>query len=193
MTSLVTIVGVGALGSHVAPLLRECGVRLRVVDYDRVETKNLQSQFFAKNSIGKNKAQSIAQMMQFLWGTKIETRPVLLESGNVVELLKGSSLVLDCLDNVKSRQTVQNQVRAQKVPCLHGALAPNGLMGRVIWDEDFVIDSESIQGAATCEDGDHLPFISLTSSYLARAAQEFLDTGKRLSFDVYPKSPSTKI
>ena len=193
MTDLVTVVGVGALGSHVIPLLRGCGVRLRAIDFDRVETKNTKSQFFAKNTVGKNKALSLAQLMQFLWGMKLETFSVRLGSKNAVELLKGSRLVLDCLDNAQSREIVQDTVRDLGIPCLHGALAPDGLMGRVIWDEHFIIDSEDTAGAATCEDGDHLPFIALTSSYLARSAQEFLESGKRLAFDVYPKSPSTRI
>ena len=41
----VVIVGVGALGSHVALLGRNWGVQLKLVDFDRIEQKNTQAQF----------------------------------------------------------------------------------------------------------------------------------------------------
>lgn len=178
----VTIVGVGALGSHVVPLLRN-DAKIRIVDMDRVEQKNTSSQFHAKSSVGKPKVLSLQQTMQFLWGLKVETIPHRLERGNAKEILGKSDLVLDCLDNGASRQVIQDFVRTNDIPCLHGALAADGAFGRVVWDESFKIDVES-GGAATCEDGRHLPFISVVSSYLAYSAQRFLNTGRKTGFEI---------
>lgn len=180
----VTIVGVGALGSHVVPLARGFGVQLRVIDFDRVEQKNTQSQFHGKSSVGKPKVLSVQQTMQFLWGLKVETVPHKLIADNVKQLLGGSELVIDCLDNGAARRLVQDFVRKEKLACLHGALAADGSFGRVVWDEQFKIDDESAGGAATCEDGRHLPFISVVSSYIAYAAQGFLANGKKTGFQV---------
>jgi len=69
---------------------------------------------------------------------------------------------------------------------VHGALAADGTFGQVIWDEQFVIDDESGAGAATCENGEHLPFIAMTSAYLAQAIQLFLKSGKKIGFQVHP-------
>ena len=182
----ITIVGVGALGSHVVPLVRNLDAQIRVIDFDRVEQKNTQSQFHAKASVGKAKTQAIQQTMQFLWGLKVGTIPHKLTSDNDDQLLSGSSLIIDCLDNGAARRLVQGFARRAHTPCLHGALAADGSFGRVIWDEQFQIDDESAGGQATCEDGRHLAFISIVSSYLAYAAQHFLVTGKKQGFQISP-------
>lgn len=187
----ITIVGVGALGSHAVQLLRNAG-QLKVIDMDVVERKNVLSQFHNKTSVGKKKTQSIQQAMQLLYGVKVVGIPHKLVADNADQLLGGSDLVLDCLDNGAARTVVQKYVRKNDLPCLHGALAAEGAMGRVVWDSKFSIDDDGA-GGATCEDGEHLPFIMLVSSYLARSAQEFLSSGKQLSYQLYPRSPSTKL
>lgn len=180
----ITIVGVGALGSHVALLLRNEGA-LRVIDFDRVEQKNVLSQFHSKPNVGKLKTDSLKQAMQFLFGTKLTSIPFKLTADNEGQLLAGSDLIIDCLDNGDARRVVQGYARKTSIPCLHGALAADGSFGRVIWDQDFQIDDESGAGAATCEDGAHLPFIAIVSSFLARSAQEFLSKGKHIGFSVH--------
>lgn len=187
----VTIVGVGALGSHAAQFLRN-DAQLKVIDFDRVEQKNTLSQFHARNSVGKSKVLALQQAMNFLWGIKVEVIPHKLVADNATQLLGGADLILDCLDNGDARRVVQGYVRDHKVQCLHGALAADGLMGRVVWDEDFRID-DAPAGAATCEDGEFLPLIGMTSCYLARAAQEYLASGKKMGFQIYPKGSATKI
>ncbi len=52
----VTIVGVGALGSHAALLLRN-EADLKLIDFDKVDAKNTLAQFHARQSIGRNKAE----------------------------------------------------------------------------------------------------------------------------------------
>lgn len=185
MSRYVTIVGVGALGSHLVQFLRSEDIEICVIDFDRVEQKNVHSQFHSKPSVGKLKVNALKQSMQFLYGRKISSNPHRLVPDNVGDLLKGN-LVIDCLDNGESRQLIQDYVREMGTPCLHGALAPDGSFGRVIWDEQFVIDSEVGQGGATCENGEFLPFIAITSAYLARAAQIFLATGKKVGFSISP-------
>lgn len=187
MAKYVTIVGVGALGSHLVQFLRSEDIEIRVIDFDRVEQKNVQSQFHSKPSVGKLKSDALKQSMQFLYGKKIHSFNHKLVSDNVRNLLQGD-LVIDCLDNGEARQLVQEHARTTDMPCLHGALAPDGGFGRVIWDEQFVIDSEAGQGGATCENGEFLPFIAITSAYLARAAQIFLATGKKTGFSISPNS-----
>lgn len=180
----VTIIGVGALGSHVAQLLRN-EASLKVIDFDRVEQKNVLSQFHGKPSVNKLKVDALKQTMQFLFGTKVETVSHKLVPENDTQLLSGADLLIDCLDNGAARRLVQAFARKTKTPCLHGALAANGGFGRVIWDEDFVIDDETGVGGATCEDGAHLPFIAITSAYLAKAAQEFLAHKKTIGFSIH--------
>lgn len=182
----VLIVGVGALGSHLVQFLRNEDVLLRVIDFDRVEQKNTMSQFYGRPSIGKNKTTGLQQTMDFLFKLKLEVVPHKLTQDNAKQLLARADFVIDCLDNVEARTLVQTIVRSHDTPCLHGALAPDGQYGRVVWDESFVIDSEAGVGGATCENGEHLPFITLVASYMARATQAFLATGAKSGYEINP-------
>jgi molybdopterin/thiamine biosynthesis adenylyltransferase len=192
MSNHITIVGVGALGSHLVQFLRGLDASLTLIDFDRVEQKNTASQFHGKPHVGKLKVEAIKQSMSLLWGSKLDTISNKLTKDNAEQLLRGK-LVVDCLDNGESRRIIQERVRATGRACLHGALAADGAFGRVVWDEDFVIDDEAGLGAATCEDGRHLPFIATVSSLMARAVQEYLATGKKIGFSVTPNGGAIRI
>jgi molybdopterin/thiamine biosynthesis adenylyltransferase len=188
----IVIVGVGALGANAVMLLRNVEATFKVIDDDRVEAKNVQSQFHSKPSIGKLKTQSLQSTMSFLFGTKIESVPQRLVEDNVYQLLGAPDLVIDCLDNAASRRVIQAYVRKpmgtglSNIPCLHAAVDANGNFGRVCWDEMFVIDEEDGKGAPTCENGEHLPFLSIVSAHIAHAAKEFLSKGVRLGYQISP-------
>jgi predicted ThiF/HesA family dinucleotide-utilizing enzyme len=182
----ITVVGVGALGSHLVLNLRGDDVRLKIIDFDRVEQKNVQSQFHGRTQVGKLKTESLRQTMQFMFGSKVEAVPHRLTAGNVDVLLGGADLVVDALDNGESRRLVQTYVRAHGVPCVHGALAADGGFGRVTWDEAFVIDDEAVIGAVTCHAGEHLPFVVTVAAYLAVAVKTWLVSGKKMGWQVSP-------
>jgi molybdopterin/thiamine biosynthesis adenylyltransferase len=179
----VTIIGVGALGSHLVSALRNEKVTLRIIDFDKVEMKNVSSQFHFKGGVGKKKVEALKQAMAFCFGLPLEVVGNKLTADNVEQLLGGADLLIDCLDNGESRKLVQLYARANKVPCLHGALAAGGIMGRVVWDERFNIDYGTA-GAPTCEDGEFLPFIQITSAWLAFAAQNFIRDGRKVGYSI---------
>jgi adenylyltransferase/sulfurtransferase len=180
----VVVVGAGALGSHFALLIRN-HVDLKVVDFDRVEAKNAMSQLHPLNSVGKNKALALQQTLKFLYGLKVEAIPHKLVPNNVREILEFADLVVDCVDNGEARRLIQGFCKMEKIPCLHGALAAGGQFGQVCWTEGFQAD-DAPAGAATCEDGEHLPFIATVSSLLALCVQGFVRKGEKRSFLVFP-------
>lgn len=186
MTKKITIVGAGALGSHLLLLARNFDVQLTVIDFDRVEQKNVLSQFHTRMGIGRNKTLALQQTMQGLFGIRIHTVPHRLTEDNVENLLGQSDLVIDCLDNAESRRVVQGFVREQNIPCLHGALSANGEFGSVIWDEFFTIDDEDVQGQATCEDGEQLPFIMQVAAQMAIVIQKFLGAERKENYHLCP-------
>lgn len=181
----ITIVGIGALGSHLVQALRNEKATLRVIDDDRVEIKNVASQFHFKGGVGKKKVDALKQAMDFSYGLKLEVIGNRLVDDNAIQLLGGSDLIVDCVDNGATRRLIQEFARATKIPCVHGALAADGSFGRVIWTEQFVVDDEGGTGVATCEDGAFLPFIMLVSSYLALAVQRWI-SGRKIGFSVAP-------
>jgi threonine dehydrogenase-like Zn-dependent dehydrogenase len=182
----IVIVGVGALGSHLVQFLRNTEAVLTIIDFDRVERHNVASQFHGKGSIGKMKANALKQAMQFFYGTKIVAQTSKVVENNVEQLLGSADLVIDCLDNGEGRRVIQDFVKDKGIPCLHGALAADGAYGRVCWTEFFVIDDEDGEGAATCEDGLHLPFIAVTASFLALAVQRYVSEGQKVGYQINP-------
>lgn len=182
------IVGVGALGSHVALFARNWGNPLRVIDHDRVEAKNLAAQVHTRMGLGANKAVGLQRTLQGLFGTRVEAIPHRLTADNAAQLLGGAALVLDCTDNIEARRLITAAVRVTAIPCLHGAVSADGMFARVVWDELFVPDAEGTPGAATCEGGVALPFFAMTGAQMAGVAQAFLVAGARVSYQLTPTS-----
>ena len=181
----IIIVGAGALGSHLLLLSRNLPGQLTVIDFDRVERKNTLSQFHSRMGMGRNKAAALQQAMQGLFGLRIQSVPHRLTADNAAALLSGAALVVDCVDNAPTRALIQSVVRTSDVACLHGALAADGSYARVMWDEVFSIDADG-EGQATCEDGEHLPFIAVVAARMAMAIQEYLRDGTKRSVHLHP-------
>lgn len=180
-----TIVGLGALGSHVAQALRNLKGGLKLVDCDCVEQKNTLAQFHSNMSLRRNKAQAMQQAMLGLWGIKIDVVPHKLNDDNAKQLLGGAGLVIDCTDNLAARECMMKFCKAEDIPLLHGAMSADGSFAQVIWTEWFKPDAESGNGA-TCEDGENLPFHMLAGSLIAQAAKTFLVKGRKTNFQVSP-------
>lgn len=180
MKTLV-VVGVGALGSHAVLFSRNLPVSLVLVDFDRVEQKNVLAQVHPRTAVGRNKAEAMKQTMLGLFGLRVDAIPHRLAADNVDVVLGRADLVLDCVDNGATRRLIQGWVRARRVPCLHGALSAAGDFARLVWDEHFTVDDEPAGGAATCEDGAILPFAGLAGAMLADTLALHLRDGSRRS------------
>lgn len=186
MTRKVTIVGLGALGSHLIQFARNWDVKFNLVDFDRIEQKNVASQFHSWMGLRKNKASALKQALRGMFGTKVDVSPHKLTSDNVDVILGSSDLVIDCTDNAETRRLIQKFVQDNNIPCLHGCLSATGDLAQITWTEYFVVDEEGEAGAATCEDGEQLPFFALAGAQIAMIAQDFLETGKKKSLQLLP-------
>lgn len=182
---MIIIVGVGALGSNAALFLRNEEAGLKVVDFDRVEMKNTQSQFHTKMGMSKNKALSLQASFQGLFGVKIEAVPHKLTKDNIDMVCEDPDLILDCTDNIEARHLIQGYALDLSIPCLHGAVDAGGEFAQIAWSDVFSPDEESGDGA-TCENGEHLPFFARVAGHLAIEASYFFKSGKRRSFQLTP-------
>jgi len=180
--------GGGALGSHGLFLARDLEHELAVIDFDRVETKNLASQWFVKQMIGKNKATALKMQLLNFYDRKLQDYAIKLTSLNVETILGSADLVVECFDNAESRRVVQDYVRPRKKPCVHAGLAANGEFGVVRWDEHFVIDDEGAPGQATCEGRGFLPLILRVSSSLVASIQFFLADKRQANWNISPRN-----
>lgn len=178
----IVICGVGALGSTCVLYLRNVAAELRLVDFDRVESKNLAAQWFVKQSLGKNKAEAARLQLANFYGAKAEAMGVRLGPHNAAQLLADCALAVDCFDNADSRLVLSTAARAAAVPLVHAALAADGTFALVRWDERFTPDREDTEGQATCEGGEHLPMIGVVGAILARTIQDFVARGERRDY-----------
>lgn len=184
----VVIVGVGALGSHVALFARNWMNQLRVVDFDRVEAKNTLAQVHTRMGLGANKAMALQRTLQGLFGTTIEAIPHRFSVDSAAVLLTGAALVLDCTDNIEARTVIAAAAERRGTACLHGAVSADGMFARIVWDELFVPDAEGTPGAPTCEGGEALPFFGVVGAWMAGVAQAYLTSGVKRSYHLTPTS-----
>lgn len=169
--------GVGALGSTAATLCRNLPAELAFADFDRVESKNLLAQAYTRQALGRNKAEALRLQFRTFYGVATQAYPVRLAGTNIAEVADGADLLVDCLDNVAGRQVVTGYAAAAGVASVHAGLAADASFGLVRWRERFTPDAEDEAGRATCEGGEHLPFIGLLGAALAGVIADHVTTG----------------
>lgn len=175
MVSII-IVGVGAIGSHVAYAMRNEG-RLVLVDHDRVEDKNVLSQMHASKSVGKSKTVAMAGHLIHTFGVEaVLSLPHKLAAANAEVMFGNADLVIDCTDNFEAKSLIQSYCDSHRIPCLQTGMSADGDYAKIDWSDKFKPDQEGA-GGATCEDGENLPFHTLVGAQTAIIAQAFLKTG----------------
>ncbi len=135
----VAVVGAGGLGGQVIFLLARMGIGyLTIVDHDVFDETNLNRQALCTGeTLGKAKAREAARVISRInCGVDMTTHQVRLQESNAGDLLAGSDVVVDALDNVKSRFVLEKATKGLGIPLVHGAVA--GFEGRVmtIFPED---------------------------------------------------------
>ena len=101
MKRKILIIGVGGIGSFLVPILDKVGLyAITVADPDKVETKNLPYQNFAKNEVGMYKSK-VADYYDSV--TSVSTYPIL-----TAKQMQGYDLVVCCVDNLSVRRTLYN-------------------------------------------------------------------------------------
>src|SRR5258708_39190035 len=97
---LITICGAGTLGGNLTVILARMGfTHLKLIDKDRVETRNLSTQPYNRAEVGAPKARTLANTLYRAVQAKIEPVMIELTSANSQDLLRGSALVIDAFDS----------------------------------------------------------------------------------------------
>src|SRR5574343_455494 len=146
----LTVCGVGALGSNLVDNLARQGFkRFRVIDMDRVESHNINSQVYSSNHVGALKVAALRTIVYQAVKVEIEPKSEELTEKNVKKLLRDTDLVVDCFDNSASRQILTDYCRDNTIACLHVGLAEN--YGEAVWNENYVVPQAETGTAATCD------------------------------------------
>jgi molybdopterin/thiamine biosynthesis adenylyltransferase len=128
----VGIVGLGGLGGAVTEILARMGVgRLSLIDGDSFEESNLNRQFLSQRRlIGQAKADSAKQRLAAINpAVECQAYAVYLDETNAEELLADTHVIIDCLDNIKTRFILENAAKRLGAPFISAAVA--GLSGQI--------------------------------------------------------------
>ncbi len=123
--SKVFIVGAGGLGSPVSYYLAAAGVgRIELCDKDVVELSNLNRQTLHTTSdIQVPKSESASQKLRALNPEiLIETHQVEINRQVLHQMAGDSDIVVDCLDNVKTRLEINQFCLETRIPVLHAGI-----------------------------------------------------------------------
>ncbi|NTX77890.1 molybdopterin-synthase adenylyltransferase MoeB [Serratia proteamaculans] len=120
----VLIVGLGGLGCAAAPYLAAAGVgHLTLVDFDTVSLSNLQRQILHRDArIGMAKVDSArTELSAINPHIHIDAVDGQLDDEQMAAQIAANDLVLDCTDNVATRDRLNRLCHAQRKPLVSGA------------------------------------------------------------------------
>jgi sulfur-carrier protein adenylyltransferase/sulfurtransferase len=121
----VLCVGVGGLGCPAALYLAAAGVgTIGLADVDIVSPSNLQRQIlFDASDVGKDKVSVASAKLKALNGdVKIVEHRTVVQSSNVLELVRGYDIILDGTDNFPTRYCVNDACVIEKKPNIFGSI-----------------------------------------------------------------------
>lgn len=139
LSSKISLVGLGALGSPVAYYLVAAGIgNLKVIDYDSVEPSNLHRQIlhFTKD-INRMKTESAIEKLNLLNpDCNIEIIPEKITPDNVKEILKNSDFVIEGSDNFPTKMLINDACVNLNIPfTIAGVLRFHGQIITVVPEE----------------------------------------------------------
>jgi adenylyltransferase/sulfurtransferase len=130
--SHVVVAGLGGLGSPASIYLACAGVgHISLVDGDFVDLSNLNRQvLYGEEDIGEKKPFAAAQKLTQL-NPSIEFTPLFerVTEDNVRDIIKGSHVVVDGMDNFETRLVLNSACVAEGIPFIHAGI--HGLLGQI--------------------------------------------------------------
>jgi len=120
----VCVVGVGGLGNPITTRLAAMGVgKIRIVDRDVIELSNLHRQtMFNEDDVGQVKVETAAKKLRKLNpDIIIEELPVSVNDYSAFDVVDGCDVVIDALDSVNARYSLNKACIEKKIPFVTGA------------------------------------------------------------------------
>lgn len=108
----VGIAGAGGLGSNAAMALARAGVgHLVIVDFDKVEKKNLTRQYYFLNQVGKLKVKALkANIERAAEGVEVDAVAKKLLPGKMAAPFTGVDVVVEALDKAETKTRFVQEV-----------------------------------------------------------------------------------
>lgn len=128
----ICVVGCGGLGGYAIELLGRLGIRhITAVDGDVFEESNLNRQILSSEPLlGSAKVLAAKERMKKV-NSNVTVTPIhaFLNESNGKSIIEGHHVVIDALDNIKSRLTLAKLCSQSNITLVHGAIG--GWYGQV--------------------------------------------------------------
>src|SRR6188474_3095408 len=125
LNAKVLCIGAGGLGCPISLYLAAAGVgTIGLADVDVVSPSNLQRQvLFGVSSVGEDKVKAAANRLKDLNpDVKINEHKIVVNSSNVLDLIKDYDIVIDGTDNFPTRYCVGDACVIAKKPNVYGSI-----------------------------------------------------------------------
>lgn len=172
----VTVCGAGALGANLTDSLARMGFQqLAVIDFDRIEERNLSTQPYGRRDLGAQKVRILANDVYRAVGVDIEAVDQRLTTDNVDDLLADCDVAVDCFDNSTARGALQDWAARTDTPCLHVGMADG--YGEATWNGDYQVPSDSRDDV--CDYPLARSLVLLTTGIACEVLADFVADGTR--------------
>ena len=128
----IAVIGCGGIGGETIEMLARMGVgQLNLVDEDAFDLSNLNRQTLASlKEVGLDKSQVAKEKVRLINPyVKVNYFNETVTSKNVDKIIGECDIVIDALDNVKTRVIVSRCAKNKNIPFIHGAI--HGTLGQI--------------------------------------------------------------
>jgi molybdopterin/thiamine biosynthesis adenylyltransferase len=135
----VSVVGLGGLGGTVVEILSRLGIgTLNVIDGDTFEESNLNRQFLSTpRMMAKSKADAAERRIKEINPSiTVKQHSQFLDQDNGLDLLGRPEVIVDCLDNLKTRFVLERLCRQIGSPLVSAAVAGSSGHVTTIYPQD---------------------------------------------------------
>ena len=150
----VGIAGAGGLGSNCAVALARSGVgTLVIVDYDVIETPNLNRQYYFKSQVGLMKTVALEENIRNIDPeVKVISHQKKLDKFNIAEIFSGCNIIVEAFDSSEMKEILIEtvQILIPGIPIIVGSGMAgwgktNEITSRKIDDTLYVCGDESTE------------------------------------------------
>ncbi|HLD12845.1 MAG TPA: ThiF family adenylyltransferase [Candidatus Nanoarchaeia archaeon] len=122
---MITIIGLGALGSRTAYLLAQHNLPITIIDRDIIDRTNLEHQpFYTKKDLGKSKALVLQKKLQELHPQGIIIAHDENLDSSTLHLIQGN-IIIDGTDNMYTRFLINDYAKKNHKTWIYGSVLGN--------------------------------------------------------------------
>ena len=149
--SRVAVAGLGGLGSNIAVMLARSGIgHLFLVDFDTVDTTNLNRQVYGISHLGMEKSKALLQIIKDINPyLDVEAKQVKVDENNIASLFSSYDVVCEAFDKPDQKAMLVGNVLEK---CKNSiVVSGNGMAG--YGDANLIQTSKRFERLYVCGDG----------------------------------------